>query len=182
MTCSVQDCDRPVVARTLCNSHYKRAALEGTLATYPTRGQQDRRKFCEVDGCDEYRYGNGLCRRHYLRKKRRGTTELRGPVESVGYIDRYGYRVIYKTGHPLARPSGRVSEHRLVAYAKYGPGDQACHWCSKPLTWARACVDHLDGQRQHNTPENLVVACGGCNSRRARLGNPTDFQPTRRPA
>lgn len=178
--CSVPDCDRPIVARTLCSGHYSRAYKNGTVKDFPVRQPGERRNHCTVEGCDDFCFGNGLCQTHYNRFRNRGTVELRGPIASVGYIDRYGYHVIYATGHPLARPSGRISEHRLVAYEKYGPGMQHCHWCGRDLEWSRVCVDHLDGVRLNNVPENLVTSCGGCNSRRARSGNPLNFSPGKR--
>lgn len=68
-------------------------------------------------------------------------------------------------------------EHRLVAWEKYGSGPQRCVWCDCALHWAfrdpdpdcrptTVQVDHLDGDRFNNDPDNLVVSCSRCNTAR----------------
>ena len=81
--------------------------------------------------------------------------------------------------HPLSqslskcRRYAKAYVHRLVLYEKIGPGEHACHWCSKLISWdnkrgpLRLMADHVDGDKWNNTPDNLVPACWRCNGRRA---------------
>lgn len=64
-------------------------------------------------------------------------------------------------------------EHRAVLLARIGPGEHPCHWCWGIVSWdvkhpARRAltVDHLNGVKDDNRPENLVPAHGACNARR----------------
>ncbi|WP_293984904.1 HNH endonuclease [Sphingobium sp.] len=72
-------------------------------------------------------------------------------------MDAHGYQLGYAPEHPLASKTGLVHEHRVVAYEKYGGGDQKCHWCKTPLTWKQVEVDHLDWNRSNNDKSNLVL-------------------------
>lgn len=87
------------------------------------------------------------------------------------------YRMTSSTGHPLAGGAGNVTEHRFVLFEKIGPGSHPCHWCGMSVKWTsrelafanQLQVDHVNGDRLDNSPENLVPSCPRCNIRR---GNP----------
>jgi hypothetical protein len=89
-----------------------------------------------------------------------------------------GYRTINLTGHPLANADGWGYEHRAVLFNSIGWGPHTCHWCGVPVAWTRKrpngtrylVVDHLDEDRLHNAPANLVPSCSWCNANRAREG------------
>lgn len=100
--------------------------------------------------------------------------------ESAGvYLTRQGYRALTgHWGHPLAK-DGEILEHRKVLFDRVGFGPHPCFWCRRPLSWIQIRADHLDGDRLHNDPANLVVACDGCNVRRGRAGNPREWDPNR---
>lgn len=90
------------------------------------------------------------------------------------------YRRVHAHGHPLAGKRGSVKLHRVVLFAKIGPGVHPCHWCGEELAWLPSDgpglqalrVDHLDRDRDNNSPENLVPACNPCNSRRSARPRP----------
>lgn len=84
----------------------------------------------------------------------------------------------YLPDHPLAGATGLVSDARVVLYARVGPGWHACHWCGAKVRWlinrrgnARGALiaDHLDGDPLNDSPDNVVVSCGGCNGTRGRV-------------
>ena len=89
-----------------------------------------------------------------------------------------GYVLLTGCDHPLAI-GGIVGEHRVVLYEKIGPGTHSCNWCGTPVTWMvgkiadvhkrgkKLCADHVDRNTQNNAPENLVPACGACNTTRS---------------
>jgi hypothetical protein len=91
---------------------------------------------------------------------------------SRGWLNAEGYRIIRCAGHAVAASNGSALEHRVVLFDALGEGPHACHWCGRPLNWLKGSaaglqVDHVDGDRQNNSLENLVPACIGCNSRRS---------------
>lgn len=66
--------------------------------------------------------------------------------------------------------------HKVVLYDKLGHGPHLCHWCGRPVRWVKGTAgdaliaDHVDGDELNNDPGNLVAACNGCNTIRARCG------------
>lgn len=67
--CSIDGCDRPVVARGWCQKHYYRWQRNGHMdivrKTYNGA-------ICDVEGCDQKAVGHGYCSTHYGRWKRHG--------------------------------------------------------------------------------------------------------------
>lgn len=126
---------------------------------------------CKVDGCSttvRSRYAT-LCNTHYFRGRRTGTTadrERRGP-----YLTSHGYLARNMKGHPASPKSGLLYEHRKVFYEAHGPDGHDCFWCGVSVTWGgsgagKINIDHLDGDKTNNSPENLRAACNRCNTAR----------------
>jgi hypothetical protein len=59
--CTIDDCDKAVLARGMCNRHYKRWRQANPDAVRPHRTG------CIVDGCDQSHDARGYCRFHYIR-------------------------------------------------------------------------------------------------------------------
>lgn len=123
---------------------------------------------CTVEGCTKPRRSGRCpyCEMHYYRLRRGGTLERRRKPKSH-IVHSNDYILRYAPGHPLA-VGNYVYEHRAVLYAARGDGPFTCYWCGKEITWANMDVDHLNGNRHDNRPENLVPSCPTCNRARSK--------------
>lgn len=95
VSCSVEECSKPVKALGLCQNHYMQWRRTG-------KGEPARvkvRRPCSIEGCDKLSRGYGLCSMHYTRWRNYGDPQF----------------VKVHRGDPLA------SFHQKVAIA--GPGD-----------------------------------------------------------
>lgn len=133
---------------------------------------------CRTPDCDGkvHRPRTKLCEGCYGRLKRYGDSAYRRKKRPERTMHSQGYVLLSMPGHPLAKKSGLVGEHRLVAYEHFGPGPQECFWCGKKVKWDgksrsvdKLVIDHLNENKIDNRIENLVVACNPCNRARGSI-------------
>jgi HNH endonuclease len=180
--CSVENCNKTLRSSgaKYCAAHYHRLYRYGTLeliGSSKKNSKQPRKPtsqgmplpICHAEGCNRtvISRNNPHCELHYWRMKRWNTTDdINPPKERYKTAD--GYILIRRPDHPLCRESmnGRVFEHRIVYYENHGEGPFHCHWCGIPITWHTLHIDHVDDNRQNNSPVNLVASCQVCNHKR----------------
>lgn len=63
--CPIDNCEREVKVRGLCQTHYQRARRSGTLPNI----QAPPNLPCSVEGCERKNSAKGLCKMHYMRKR-----------------------------------------------------------------------------------------------------------------
>ncbi len=84
-TCSVNECDGPVVARGWCTKHYCRWKSSGDPLIVRKR-QPGPVKACSIGGCEKRVFGHGWCSMHYARWRKYGdplaTKRIIGDIEA----------------------------------------------------------------------------------------------------
>lgn len=86
--CSVSDCNKRVIARGLCDTHYARARRAADKAAGIVRVSPRR---CTMPECGKPHFAKGYCSAHYTRRRRHGDpvggSTSRG--EPLAWIDRH---------------------------------------------------------------------------------------------
>lgn len=118
---------------------------------------------CSVDACGRPVKAKGVCAAHYQRLWRCGSP-LGNQVKGRKWIAE-GYELQFLPGHPISQPSGQIATHRLILYAKIGPGEHNCAGCGDLVSWEKGTlkVNHVDENKLNNDPENLEPVCFECN-------------------
>jgi len=75
--CTVEDCDRPASAKSLCRMHYLRTYRGGAAGESETR----LRTGCSVEGCENPHDSKGYCTKHYRRFMKHGDPVAEGVAE-----------------------------------------------------------------------------------------------------
>ncbi len=124
-----------------------------TCAVVATQARRDAvTRICVYEGCDIKQLAKDHCGMHYERIRRHGNP---GPVgrlvapKGSGWVNRAGYRVLYKPDHPNRTKIDTVMEHVLVMSEFLG------HPVKKGDT-----IHHRNGIRDDNRTENLELWTG----------------------
>jgi len=169
--CSVDGCDAVAVGHGYCSKHHQKWRKYGDPL-----GRRTVTAGCTVDGCERPHSGHGLCDTHLQRQRKHGDPLVEYKRPRVGCVTPDGYIILGWKGHPLANANDAVFEHRVVLWDAIGPGVHPCHWCGRPVDWAKTypkyrdalIVDHLDHDPGNNDLANLVPSCNPCNTSRDR--------------
>lgn len=163
--CSVEGCEHVLLARGLCNTHYRRLVRHGNTSV----GRAERPK-CGFSGCDRAHYGHGFCNIHYRRWVRHGDPNHRNRAangeraewlrRNVGYVGDECLIWPFPTGGQRAQTTVDGTQ-MLAATAMcemaHGPKPfedaVAAHWCGKGddgcvhpqhVRWASVAENALD--------------------------------------
>lgn len=72
-TCSVDECNHPVLARSYCSLHYQRWRKHGDpLAVTGRPGKERAPQPCSVEDCNGLVYASGYCAKHHRRWRKHG--------------------------------------------------------------------------------------------------------------
>lgn len=137
--CSLDDCDRPVLARKLCKAHWQRLRAYGDpLGGKPIRKRP--RLKCHIVGCSNISVVKGFCDEHEVTSC--SMDECGRPHCRDTYCRRHHYR--FSTyGDPAAGGPIRNTEH-----------DETCQMpgCSEKYLSKGLCDAHYARRRVHGDP------------------------------
>lgn len=178
-TCSIDDCDSPVIARGWCNKHYCRWRVHGDPL-----GQVVRQTVCSIEGCEKPFLARGWCSMHYGRWKNHGDP-LAIPDKSVPnrheqQSDTVGVLVITRRNGSEVRCLYDLADHELVTQHQWFMGGGYVYRNTRGgrnntrvVSLHRhliglglgdpGVVDHISGDRLDCRRRNLRIADSGLN-------------------
>lgn len=158
--CTVDGCEKPLLARGYCTMHLQRVRKYGD----PARGRLPA-KTCIVDGCESKNDTRGMCGKHYQRFVRYGNVHHVTSEQDRRILSRRSQPKLGQLKpHVYPKYLGRHL-HRQIAEQKIG----------RPLQRGEI-VHHIDGDPHNNKPENLeVLMSQSVHARRHKFGGRHKF-------
>lgn len=157
-TCTLPDCDRPLIARELCSMHYQRLVHRGTTEV---RAPRPPKPPCSVDDCGKPTASRGWCHMHYRRWRMNGTLDDPTPRPRRSRCAVQGCDVVGRTSRGLCarhyarwRTDGDPGE----AQRRYRPpatSDAVCEikGCNRGGLLRRGwCTIHYQRWQKHGDP------------------------------
>lgn len=148
--CKFSPCDRPVLYRGLCRSHYEQDRTGQPLRKLlPPKFKPDGR-LCIGPDCNRVATTKEVCSGHWYQLRRgKPLTPLRRARAEHGDISEFGEYLYEKLpDHPNATQTGWVRQHIRVMSDILG----------RPLDiQAGEIVHHKNGNKHDNRPENLEL-------------------------
>lgn len=125
--CSVEGCQKHMVAQGLCHTHYCSARKDGTITI--NRPDKINGGKCSVDGCDKIAISRGCCQAHYEKVKKYGN-----PLASYVRISGSGTKCSVEGCSNSVVSRGYCAKH-YVRFRKYGNtetiGGKRAKWTEK---------------------------------------------------
>lgn len=157
--CTVESCDRKLMARGLCATHYQRIRLTGELRPEIPIGAKPEPVFksCSIPECDSKSFGRGWCSKHYSRWQKHGDPM----VEPV----RFGPTCRIDGCEKPRKDRSTICSTHTWAMKRYGSFDgipkrervTTCRldWCDSPREGGRAslCSHHRYTKRKYGSWE-----------------------------
>lgn len=148
--CTIEGCDRALIARGWCSMHYQRWKNHGD----PEAPGRERR-YCTVEECERPRFGHWYCQLHYDRWREHGnplTSKLNRQHDGVCSIE--GCDRPYK-GHNLCHLHLRRLRSNGTTDAKpqREPPQCSIEGCTKVAHGKGLCRTHYARLRKHGTTD-----------------------------
>lgn len=139
--CMLEDCSNKVVARKMCDKHYRKWRRENKDIYVPLiRPKGTKPDQCIHESCKNPATAKKLCNTHYSVYRKYGNSYVRKQNEhGLGTLDEKGYKRI-------STPYGRMTEHRYVMMKHIGR-----------KLYKHENVHHINGIRDDNRIENLEL-------------------------
>lgn len=109
--CKVDDCEKIVKSRELCDMHYMRLRRNGSLLN-PFR---HRDKVCKIENCQEKNFGKDYCKSHYTRfaRNRDEIVQLRPQCQAPGCDSKSRTKQYCKRHYERLRTTGSLELKQL---------------------------------------------------------------------
>lgn len=177
IACSIDECEKPTVARGICRSHYKKAKRRGTLGDY-AKVEREVTTSCSIEGCERLLLARGWCGTHYKRWRLTGSTDdpakyVMPPCGVEGCVNRADKgRGMCGTHYARWRRVGSAGAGDIKQFKK--PIVDGKRQCSGCLDWVA-----LAGYNANSHPGTLANKCRACqrlDNVAWREANPTYWQ------
>lgn len=177
VACSALECEKSVVARGLCNKHYKEAKRRGTVDDHAKLSREPY-GHCSVDGCEQDSWARTWCGTHYARWRKTGTTadpvkEPYPPCKVEGCVN-LGGRGYGMCGTHYARwvRKGNAGTGEIKTYKR--PTKDGLRLCGDCNQWVALEKYNMNG---HKTgPKSMCRDCERTRNVAWREANPTYWQ------